>query len=475
MSAAPVEEFEVEDLDAAGVLEAAAEAEQAERRAALMKLRLAYQWAIMQPRHRRDRGRDPRRPRPRRAHHRGVPGRGRHPGGGGVHPRTLRVEARHLPRRRGPADRRRPRPTPPPPAALETPRPVAGAAPGRPAGSPNRPTTSRWSAPAGSTNDSPPAPTAPSAPSSPTGWSPLAVAKYDPEEQEQREDKARASSDVKLSHPDPTLYDGCSDLAATGDTLTLKAFYDLVVRHRPPAPARRRHRPPRGPQDQGHRPDHRPRLRPGRPRRRVACPARQRRRRPGRSGSPCSSRPTTSTPTPRAGPRSRSAPSSRLGAATMAKLRQWVGHHQVEILPVLNMAGVTPSTTRPTGMDARARRSSATATASSPAAPSPPRTATWTTRPPTSRSRKADHPDKPTPTPSPACAGDTTAPKPPASGAIPARPKATTSGTDPTTPPTSSPTPAPTASDHERSDGLLGEGAATWGSPTPCRHARTPA
>ena len=28
----------------------------------------------------------------------------------------------------------------------------------------------------------------------------------------------------------------------------------------------------------------------------------------------------------------------RLGAATMAKLRQWVGHSQVEILPVLNMA-----------------------------------------------------------------------------------------------------------------------------------------
>ena len=27
----------------------------------------------------------------------------------------------------------------------------------------------------------------------------------------------------------------------------------------------------------------------------------------------------------------------RLGAATMAKLREWVGHHQVEFLPVLNM------------------------------------------------------------------------------------------------------------------------------------------
>ena len=49
MSAAPVEAFEVEDLDASGVLEAAAQAEQAERRAAVLKLRLAYQWAVLNP------------------------------------------------------------------------------------------------------------------------------------------------------------------------------------------------------------------------------------------------------------------------------------------------------------------------------------------------------------------------------------------------------------------------------------------
>ena len=56
----------------------------------------------------------------------------------------------------------------------------------------------------------------------------LAVAKYDPEAQEKREDNARAASDVKLSHPDPTLYNGTSDLAATGDTPTLQGFYDLL-------------------------------------------------------------------------------------------------------------------------------------------------------------------------------------------------------------------------------------------------------
>ena len=96
----------------------------------------------------------------------------------------------------------------------------------------------------------------------------------------------------------------------------------------------------------------------------------------------------------------------RLGAATMAKLRQWVGHHQVEILPVLEHAPPRRRRLpRPTRVDGTSSSSSATATASSPAAPSPPRTATRTTSPPTSRSTKADHPDKPTPTPSPACAG----------------------------------------------------------------------
>ena len=56
----------------------------------------------------------------------------------------------------------------------------------------------------------------------------LAVAKYDPEEQEEREAAATDASDVKLSHPDPTLHAGTSDLTASGDTFTLQAFHDLV-------------------------------------------------------------------------------------------------------------------------------------------------------------------------------------------------------------------------------------------------------
>ena len=43
------ERFEVGDLDPAAVLEAAAEAERTERRAALRKLELAYQWAVLHP------------------------------------------------------------------------------------------------------------------------------------------------------------------------------------------------------------------------------------------------------------------------------------------------------------------------------------------------------------------------------------------------------------------------------------------
>src|SRR5215218_9862885 len=55
-----------------------------------------------------------------------------------------------------------------------------------------------------------------------------AAAQFDPEEHQRREDQASGSSDVELSHPQPGEYAGASDLAAHGDTLTLEAFYDLV-------------------------------------------------------------------------------------------------------------------------------------------------------------------------------------------------------------------------------------------------------
>jgi hypothetical protein len=55
-----------------------------------------------------------------------------------------------------------------------------------------------------------------------------AIAKFDPEEHEQREDRGKASWDVKISHPDATEFAGTSDLQARGDTLALQQFYDLV-------------------------------------------------------------------------------------------------------------------------------------------------------------------------------------------------------------------------------------------------------
>src|SRR5688572_723826 len=53
-----------------------------------------------------------------------------------------------------------------------------------------------------------------------------AIATCDPEEHEDREDQSKAGWDVTLTHPDATEFLGTSHLEATGDTLVLKAFYD---------------------------------------------------------------------------------------------------------------------------------------------------------------------------------------------------------------------------------------------------------
>ena len=55
-----------------------------------------------------------------------------------------------------------------------------------------------------------------------------AIAAYDPETHEDRENDARAGWDVTLTHPEATDFLGTSHLEATGDTLVLKAFYDQV-------------------------------------------------------------------------------------------------------------------------------------------------------------------------------------------------------------------------------------------------------
>ncbi len=141
-----------------------------------------------------------------------------------------------------------------------------------------------------------------------------ATAKYDPETHQQREANATAASEVTLSHPHPTLYTGTSDLTATGDTPVLQGFYDLLcaIAHQlwldgdtDPLGVRKikaialittlaTGKPPTTPP-----PSSAP----------SSAAQQSPSRRPGRSGSTSSSTPPTSTPTPRAEPPSRSAPS----------------------------------------------------------------------------------------------------------------------------------------------------------------------
>lgn len=55
-----------------------------------------------------------------------------------------------------------------------------------------------------------------------------AAARCDAESLRERERQARAGWDLVLEHPDPHLYSGTSTLRATGDTLDLSRFHDVV-------------------------------------------------------------------------------------------------------------------------------------------------------------------------------------------------------------------------------------------------------
>jgi hypothetical protein len=58
-----------------------------------------------------------------------------------------------------------------------------------------------------------------------------AAARFDPTPLQQAEDHAKATWDVKLEHRTDGGFAGTSHLAATGDTLDLTKFYDLVCEH----------------------------------------------------------------------------------------------------------------------------------------------------------------------------------------------------------------------------------------------------
>ena len=148
-----------------------------------------------------------------------------------------------------------------------------------------------------------------------------AIAKYDPEVQEKREDDATAGWDVTLTHPDPTDFAGTSHLEARGDTLTLKTFYDRLctVAHQlfldgdtDPLGVRKLKAL---------------RIIIGQPQTASNAKVKLYARVEvadlevdGDGGSALAA-----------------GEIEKLGAATLTKIRHWVGHHQVVIQPVLNM------------------------------------------------------------------------------------------------------------------------------------------
>jgi hypothetical protein len=159
-----------------------------------------------------------------------------------------------------------------------------------------------------------------------------ATAVAEPETQQQREETAQASWDVTLSHPDPTLFAGTSHLQATGDTLVLHELTDLVdqVAHQLRVDG-----------------DHSPLgVRKITALRLITRAARAARGEVGleRADHVNKVRLYVHVDADDLEPRPCDdevfavARVEKLGAASMAKLRQWVAHHQVTFVPVLNMA-----------------------------------------------------------------------------------------------------------------------------------------
>ena len=148
----------------------------------------------------------------------------------------------------------------------------------------------------------------------------------EPETQQQREEAAQAAWDLTLSHPDPTLFAGTSHLEVTGDTLVLHELNDLVeqVAHQLWV-------------DGDHSPLGVRKIKALRLITRAAT---------GQTGLERADKVRIYVhvdaddlePLPPGEDPYAVARVEKLGAATMAKLRQWVGHHQVTFVPVLNMA-----------------------------------------------------------------------------------------------------------------------------------------
>ncbi len=224
-----------------------------------------------------------------------------------------------------------------------------------------------------------------------------AIAKHMPEEHATREERAQATWDVTLHHPNPTEYAGTSELHVAGDTMTLTHLYDRIC-------ATAADLKTAGDQDPlGVRKITALRNLAGTPRTKLYLHL---------------DRPTHHE--------NRVGRAEKLGPATAAKIRDWVGHSRVTIQPVLRIdrdrRRSTP-TTHPPGCATWS--SSATPAACSRTANATPGAATSTTPSPTTTPA---HPAKPAQPTSPRCAEDTTAPRPPAAGNTADYPTAPTNG-----------------------------------------------
>ena len=149
-----------------------------------------------------------------------------------------------------------------------------------------------------------------------------AIAKHMPEEHATREERAKATWDVVLHHPNPTEYAGTSELHITGDTLTLTHLHDRICAtaadlktHGDPDPS-------------GVRKITALRNLAGTPKTKLYLHLDHTDLDENRVGR-----------------------AEKLGPATAAKIRDWVGHSRVTIQPVLHMDRGEPSTptTHPPG------------------------------------------------------------------------------------------------------------------------------
>jgi hypothetical protein len=170
-----------------------------------------------------------------------------------------------------------------------------------------------------------------------------AIAKLDPEAHEKGEDRGKASWDATISHPRPGDFAGTSDLQVRGDTLTLKGFHDLLcaIAHQlhldgdtDPLGARKAkalgvivalisallHG-----KDSGQTALDLPSV--------LGAATRS----AGKVKVYVRVEADDLDVDAQGGSAFATGQVEKLGAATMAKLRSWVGHHQVVFLPVLNM------------------------------------------------------------------------------------------------------------------------------------------